>query len=90
LTCGALEKDVEELAGSCNSKNLMAPSPLKVNADVSSLSCVGNRKTREHCLFAELGRKSKLKIEEIVDVTVPLNEVPAALLGDELSMGIIR
>jgi hypothetical protein len=41
-------------------------------------------------LFAELGRKSKLKIEEIVDVTVPLNDVPAALLGDELSMGIMR
>lgn len=78
------------LAGACNSKNLMAPFPLKLNAEVSSLSCVGKRKTREHCLFAELGRKSKLKIEEIVEVTVPLNEVPATLLGDELSMGIMR
>jgi len=85
-----LEKDVEILAGACNSKNLMAPSPVKLNAEVSSLSCVGNRKTREHCLFAELGRKSKLKIEEIVDVTVPLNEVPAALSGEELSMGMMR
>lgn len=68
----------------------MAPSPLKLNEDVSSLSWVGNRKTSEHCLFAELGRKSKLKIEDTVDVIVPLNDVPAALLGDELSMGIIR
>lgn len=68
----------------------MAPSPLKLNADVSSLSCVGNRKTREHCLFAKLGRKSKLKIEDIVDVIVPLKDVPAALLGAELSIGIRR
>ena len=33
---------------------------------------------------------SKLKMLETVEVTLPLNEVPAAVLGDEESMGIIR
>jgi hypothetical protein len=33
---------------------------------------------------------SKLKMLETVEETVPLNEVPGALLGDEESTGMIR
>jgi hypothetical protein len=33
---------------------------------------------------------SKLKMLETVEETVPLNEVPGALLGEEESTGMIR
>lgn len=68
----------------------MAPSPLNENDEVSSWSFVGNRNTSEHRLFVTFWPKSKLKIDDMVDVIVPLKDVPGALEGAELSMGMIR
>jgi hypothetical protein len=54
------------------------------------LSFVGKRKTREQRLPESEGGISKLKIDEIFESIVPLNEVPGALDGEELSIGMIR
>jgi hypothetical protein len=45
---------------------------------------------REHFFPASEAGMSKLKMEEMVEVTVPKYDVPAAVLGFEESMGTIR
>jgi peptide subunit release factor 1 (eRF1) len=51
---------------------------------------LGNKKTRLQVLPASEEGMSKLKMLETVEDTVPLNEVPGALLGEEESTGMIR
>lgn len=90
FTDGALLKVVDVVAGEESSAMSTLPSPLKVKEEVWSCDCIGKRKTSEHVLPESDWGMSKLKIEEMVEVTSPLNEVPIALSGDEESMGTIR
>lgn len=90
FTAGALLAEVCKLAGDWSWAKSIAPSPLKENEEVSNLSLLGKRKTREQRLPESEGRMSKLKIDEIVVLIVPLNDVPGALEGEELSIGMIK
>lgn len=89
-TDGALSKVVEVVAAEDSSEKSILPSPLNVKAEVSRLAFSGNKKTRLQVLPESDEGISKLKMLETVDVTLPFNEVPAALFGDDESMGIIK
>jgi hypothetical protein len=51
---------------------------------------LGNRKTRLQVFPESDWGMSKLKMLEMVEVTVPLKLVPNAVSGEDESMGIIR
>lgn len=66
------------------------PSPLKVNDDVWSWDCSGNRKTKLQLLPESDWGMSKLKIDETCEDTTPLNLVPPAVSGELESIGTIK
>lgn len=78
------------MAGDVSSATSIWPSPLKVNEDVCSWDCSGNRKTREQVFPASDSGTSKLKIVETVSEIVPEKDVPAAVSGWAESMGTIK
>jgi len=83
-------KVVELVAGLDSAAKSILPSPLKVNDEVWRSAFFGNRKTRLQVLPESDWGMSKLKMLETEDVTLPLNWVPAALLGEDESTGMIR
>lgn len=62
---------VEDVAGLESLVNSMPPLPWKVKDDVSSWLWVGKRKTREQVLGESDDGMSKLKMDEMVLLTVP-------------------
>lgn len=66
------------------------PSPLKLKDEVWRSCFSGKRNTRLQVLPESEDGMSKLNMLEMVEVTVPLNDVPAAVLGDDESIGMIR
>jgi len=50
----------------------------------------GKRKIKEHVLEAYEAGMSKLKMLEMVELTVPLKEVCSAVFGEALEIGRIR
>ena len=50
----------------------------------------GNRKTKLQVLPESDWGMSKLKMLDTVDVTLPLNWVPKAVLGEDESTGMIK
>lgn len=89
-TEGALWKVVDLVATPDSAAKSILPSPLKVNDEVCRSACFGNRKTRLQVLPESDWGMSKLKILETVEVTLPLNWVPAAVSGEDESMGTIK
>lgn len=90
LTEGVLLKVVDWVAGKLSSAKSTLPSPLKVNKDVRRSFCCGKWNTKEQVFPASEAGMSKLKIVEMVAVTSTLNWVPAAVLGEEESIGMMR
>lgn len=81
---------VEVLTARDNLAKSIFPSPLKVNDEVSRSCCLGKRKTRLHVFPVSEAGMSKLKTLETVDVTVPLDPVPAVVSGEDESMATIK
>lgn len=57
---------VADVAGLLRRAKSIPPLPVKVNEDVWSCDCAGNRNLSEHCLPLSLAGMSKLKMDEMV------------------------
>lgn len=78
------------MAGEFNREKSIFPSPEKVKDDVVSSSSLGKRKTRVQVLPASAAGISKLKMDDMLEVTSPKKDVPAALSGFDLSTETMR
>lgn len=72
VTDGTVLKLVCSVAGLDSRATSNPPEPLRLKADVVSLSCWGSRKTSVQVLPESDWGMSKLKIEEMVEEMVPL------------------
>lgn len=90
LTPGAVAYDVAIVAGELSCRNSIPPLPDSVKLDVVSWLCMGKRKTSEHVFPAYDAGKSNSKMLETVELTVVKKDVPWAMLGFALEMGMIR
>jgi len=89
-TEGRLLKVVDLSTGEESLAKSILPSPLKLKDEVSRSWSSGKRKTRLQVFPESEAGMSKLNALEMVELTVPLNEVPGAVSGEEESTGIIR
>ena len=79
------------LTGLCRREKSRAPDPEKVKSDVSSSLFLGNRNTTLQVLPEAPWGMLKSNTEDLpLLFTSPKYEVPAAVLGVELSIGMIK
>ena len=83
-------KDVKESAVEESSAKSIFPSPLKLKDEVSRSSSLGKRKMRLQVLPESAFGMSKLNTVEMVELTVPLSPLPAAVPGEDESTATIR
>lgn len=87
---GSLAKVVCVLAALCSKLKSMPPLPEKVKLEVTRSDCLGKRKTSEQVLPALAEGMSKLKMEDMVELTCPLKVVPMAWFGLAELTGTMR
>lgn len=87
---GSLANVVCALAVPLSRLKSMPPLPEKVKLEVTRSDCLGKRKTSEQVLPASALGMSKLKMEDMDELTSPLNVVPMAWFGLAEETGTIR